>query len=415
MSVPLFADSVASCSHTAAVIGAGTAGMATALLLARAGHRVTLFERVAAPGPVGAGLLLQPTGLYVLERLGLAAQIRASGARIERLLGTTPAGRIVLDLHYADAGLGVHGIGIHRGALSSALWSAVQATGVTLRLGSEVDLVEQASERVIVRQRSAEAGEQFDLAVIADGTFSQLRSQVAIPHEITVYPWGAWWTILRDPERRYEGMLRQTYQHASRMLGIMPVGRLAAPATTAMPCVTLFWSVRRVDEAPLRARGLRAWKEEVLALAPEAEPLTGQIADFDQLIFATYADVRMFPWHHRRVVVIGDAAHATSPLLGQGANLALVDAAVLARCLNMHSDIPAALAAYSRARRAHLNYYQWASSLLTPVFQSDARLLPSLRDMFMGVACQMPGARGQMLSTLTGTSTGLLRGNVKLE
>ncbi len=388
--------------------------MASALLLARAGHRITLFERVSVPGPVGAGLLLQPTGLQVLEQLGLASQIRATGARIDRLLGTTADGSKILDLTYADESPDLHGVGIHRGALSNALWSAIRTTDLTLRLGAEVERVEVAADCATVHHRSGDL-EQFDLVVLADGTFSQLRKHVAIPHEITVYPWGAWWTILRDPERRYQGVLRQTYRDASQMLGIMPVGRLSASTISTMQYVTLFWSVRRIDEAPLRARSLQAWKDEVLALAPAVEPLLAQIAEFEQLIFATYADVRMYPWHDQRIVVIGDAAHATSPQLGQGANLALVDALVLTRCLALLADIPIALAAYTAARRAHLNYYQFASSALTPMFQSDGWILPFLRDRLLPYACRLPGVRGQMLSTLTGSKAGLLRGKLLLD
>ena len=234
MSAPSPSDPVSSRSHTVAVIGAGTAGMAAALLLARAGHRVTLFERVATPRPVGAGLLLQPTGLLVLEKLGLASQIRTNGARVDRLLGTTAAGRKVIDLRYADAEPDLHGVGIHRGALSDALWSAVRASGVTLRRGAAVDAVEQRDECVRIRQDSAAATEEFDVAVVADGTFSQLRAQIAIPHEVIVYPWGAWWAILRDPDLRYQSVLRQTYRSAAHMLGVMPVGRL--PATAVSRC-----------------------------------------------------------------------------------------------------------------------------------------------------------------------------------
>jgi len=132
-------------------------------------------------------------------------------------------------------------------------------------------------------------------------------------------------------------------------------------------------------------------------------------------VFAAYADVRMNAWHDRRVVVIGDAAHATSPQLGQGANLGLIDAAALARCIAMHERIESALAAYTAARRAHLGYYQWESSVLTPLFQSDLRIIPFLRDMSMGIACRLPIVRGPMLSTLTGTRTGILGGTLTLD
>jgi 2-polyprenyl-6-methoxyphenol hydroxylase-like FAD-dependent oxidoreductase len=208
-------------------------------------------------------------------------------------------------------------------------------------------------------------------------------------------------------------VLRQTYHRAEQMLGIMPIGRSPAAADQS-PHVTLFWSVRRDDEARLRKRGLDAWKDEAVALSAEARPLLDEVSDFAQLLFATYADVRMTTWNDRRLVVIGDAAHATSPQLGHGANLGLIDAAVLAQCIAGERDVEKALAAYSAARRDHLGYYQWASGVLTPVFQSDARLLPWLRDATMGLACRLPIVRGHMLSTLAGTKAGVFYGMLKL-
>ncbi|MEA2753092.1 MAG: hypothetical protein QOI41_7235, partial [Myxococcales bacterium] len=68
------------------IIGGGTAGSAAAIFLARAGHRVTLYERVPEPGPVGAGITIQPTGLHVLCRLELYPYIVERGAQIDRLL-----------------------------------------------------------------------------------------------------------------------------------------------------------------------------------------------------------------------------------------------------------------------------------------------------------------------------------------
>ncbi|MEO8137738.1 MAG: NAD(P)/FAD-dependent oxidoreductase [Betaproteobacteria bacterium] len=414
MTVSLPSDTGVQRPRTIAVIGAGPAGMAAALFLHRAGHRVTLFERVDVPVPVGAGLLLQPTGLQVLDRLGLGGQIDAVGARVERLHGTTQRGRTVLDLRYATRnGAAEHGMGIHRGALCAALWHAIQKDGIAMHPGRSVARVRQSDQSAQLRLAGRTYWEDFELVVVADGTFSQLRTQIPVPHTVSVYPWGAWWAILADPERRFDGVLRQTFRSASRMLGIMPIGQ-SPGAAHGVAHVTLFWSVRRRDEAQLRAKGVEAWKEEVLALDPAAAPLVAQVERTEQLVFATYADVRMYPWHHGRIVVIGDAAHATSPQLGQGANLGLVDAAVLADLLARHLSARVALAAYSKIRRSHLTYYQRASSLLTPIFQSDSQLLPMLRDTFMGAVCRMPGARGAMLSTLTGRRTGFFGGRLEL-
>ena len=86
-----------------AIIGAGPAGLASALYLCRAGHRVVIFERFETGGPIGSGLMLQPTGLSVLKDLGLGRNIEALGQRIDRLWGTdAKSGRTVLDVRYGS-------------------------------------------------------------------------------------------------------------------------------------------------------------------------------------------------------------------------------------------------------------------------------------------------------------------------
>src|SRR5579859_7464574 len=101
-----------------AIVGCGVSGMAAALFLSRSGHRVHLFERFAAPHPLGSGLLLQPTGLAVLAQLGLLEQVEAAGARVDRLIGRSmPSGRTILDVGYADLDADLSGLGIHRAAL----------------------------------------------------------------------------------------------------------------------------------------------------------------------------------------------------------------------------------------------------------------------------------------------------------
>ena len=104
-----------------AIVGAGTAGLASAILLARQGLRVHLLERVANLQPVGAGVLLQPSGLAVLRELGLLAECTGLGAPVSRLYGTTAgAGRVILDTRYDDWRPGSFGLGIHRAVLLTA-------------------------------------------------------------------------------------------------------------------------------------------------------------------------------------------------------------------------------------------------------------------------------------------------------
>ena len=107
-----------------AIVGYGTAGQAIALFLSRQGHALTVFEQASEPGPVGAGFLLQPTGLDVLDALGLRAQILARGQRIDRLYGCNVRGRRVMDMRYADHANDCHGVGLTRGSLFEVLRDA---------------------------------------------------------------------------------------------------------------------------------------------------------------------------------------------------------------------------------------------------------------------------------------------------
>src|SRR3712207_1639306 len=114
-----------------AVAGCGPAGLAAALLLARSGHRVTLFDQYDAPRPIGSGLILQPTGLAVLAELGLARRLLRLGHRIDRLFGRAcPSQRIVLDVRYAHLDADAFGLATHRGALFTVLHDAAMQEGL---------------------------------------------------------------------------------------------------------------------------------------------------------------------------------------------------------------------------------------------------------------------------------------------
>jgi 2-polyprenyl-6-methoxyphenol hydroxylase-like FAD-dependent oxidoreductase len=390
-----------------AIVGGGTAGAASALFLARAGHRVTVFERVPEPTAIGAGILLQPTGMRVLQALGLLDEIIAHGARIEKLYGTTPTGKTVLDVRYRYFSKDSFGLGLHRGALFSVLWNAVKQAQIEIRTGVEVTHCDQQSGSARLFSNDMELGE-YDCVIVANGTHSRVRDSLNVPSRVIPYPWGALWAVVPD-DGTTSGMLRQWLRNAEQMLGLMPTGRNYGDA---QPVVSFFWSLPADSLATWREQGLQHWKETVLKLAP-VQPVLDHIKTPEQLTFASYADVQMTYWHDRRAVCIGDCAHATSPQLGQGANLALVDAMTLAQCFEASDNVQQALQLYSCTRKSHLRYYQSASRLLTPLFQSHSKLGSGLRDFGMGLVCRTPFLKQQMSLTLSGTKTGWVFGRLR--
>lgn len=383
-----------------AIVGYGTAGQACALAFANAGFEVEVFERVPEPGPVGAGFLLQPIGLQALWRLGLLDAVRRHGAPVRRLYGENPRGRVVMDMRYADLDTRLHGLGIQRGALFSLLHAAIDGR-VQLHAGCSIEAIDHDAGR-LHDHRGVVHG-PFDLVVIADGSASRLRTQVAAPAINQPYPWGALWCLLPAQDWAHGDELCQRYSLARKMTGVLPVGSTPDDAT---PKLSFFWSLPADGFEHWQQAGPVAWRAELAALWPQAEAQLGEGFDVACLARAAYRDAVMPGWSRGRSVLVGDAAHSMSPQLGQGANMALVDAVTLAECLACEPDRDAALACFTRLRRKHLSAYHRWSRWLTPLFQSDLDTVAKLRDLVFHPLRHVPGSRGHMLRVLAGTQQG---------
>ena len=385
-------------SFDIAIAGAGPAGLATALYLKRAGHNVTIFERFEEPKPVGSGLILQPTGLSVLADLGLLDDILALGSRIERLHGADAStGRTVLDVAMMPNAVAALGWRCTDGSVRRAL-RAVQRSRSPSRRVSRSRLWRPANGRLICgngRGRAVRSGRD------ASGSRSKLRQctgNAGAPRPLT---YGTFWASLRWRGEGFdEHALLQRYDKASVMIGVLPIGR---PGPGAEKMAAFFWSLKPADADEVRAGGLDAWKERVVALWPESEAYTSQIEDFDQLSLARYGHHTMKLPVGRQLAVIGDAAHSTSPQLGQGANMSLLDAAALADALERAPHVEAALEAYAKARRWHVRVFQALSLAFTPFYQSDSVALPFIRGRLVATVARIPPAPQFLASMVAGT------------
>ena len=387
-----------------AIAGAGIGGLAAAAGFARLGHEVTVHDRFEAPGPVGSGLVIQPVGLAALHAVGAGDATEAQGNRIHRMLGREAlSGRRVLDVSYDGPGDPRFGLAIHRAALFDALHGAALAAGARILPSHAVRSVEAGR---LVFDNGRQSG-PFDLVVDACGAGSPLS-----PLDARALSYGALWATVDWPEDTPlpRNELRQVYRGASKMLGVLPLGTVPDQQGRK---AAIFWSLPAEGHAAWRAAGLEAWCAEACALWPDVAPFARQITDADRMTMARYSHGTLRRPHRAGVVHIGDAAHRASPQLGQGANMALLDALALVRAFEAAGhDTHIAARLYADARRWHVRGYQAMSRLFTPQYQSDSRVLPWLRDRVLFPLSLMPPVPGVLTRLVCGDllpPTGSLR------
>jgi salicylate hydroxylase len=221
--------------------------------------------------------------------------------------------------------------------------------------------------------------------VNALGAYSPLSANIACRK---ILDYGALWTNVRLPAEGFRAnTLEQRYRRASHMTGVLPIGKHSVDGTMQ---AAFFWSMKRGALAAWREATLTDWKTDIAALWPAAVTLLDDITSHEQLTFAQYDHFTARTPFTAGVVHIGDAAHATSPQLGQGANMALLDALALARAIESNPDPADALPAYAKMRRWHVRLFQYASAIFTPFYQSDSRFLPFLRDWVTAPLSRLP-------------------------
>ncbi len=355
-----------------AIAGAGIGGLAAGALLSVDGHDVTLFDQFDAPRPVGSGLVIQPVGMEVLRACGAAAEAQARGTPIATMFGDeVDGGRTVLSVAYGKSAER-QGLGIHRAALFGALYDAAKAAGATIVPSSPVTGRDGPSLHVNGRLDGP-----YDLIIDALGASSPLSPLKARP-----LPYGAVWATVPWPENAPfpQDRLTQRYRRADRMLGILPVGTMGDAPDTRLAAI--FYSLKANTIDAHYARPFTAWRAEAHALWPEFDAYLPDTLDHSDFTRATYTHGTLRRPYDDGLVHIGDAAHRASPQLGQGANMALLDARALQRALRQATG-EEALRRYAMARRWHVWLYQMMSASFTPQYQSDSTVLPVIRDRML--------------------------------
>ncbi len=366
------------------------------------GHDVSLFERFEAPQPLGSGIILQPTGLTVLNALGLGQEILKRGHVINTMCGISmPTGKRVLNVDYSSLGHGMHGLAVHRAALFEVLYARVIELNLPVMTNTEISTLSQTGRHVELVDANGNHHGPFDLAVDASGAKSLLHSHAIKPPQRRMLKYGAIWASLNWQDQGFRRhVLDQRYVAAHTMVGVLPIGRHAGVTCDQ---AAFFWSLPSADYSKWKAEGLDHWKQQVRSIWPETESLLDQITSADQLTLAQYGHHTLAKPYGTRIAFIGDSAHATSPQLGQGANMGLLDAWALAFSIgHSNSELATSLSQYAKIRRLHVRLFQSASLSLTPFYQSDSAILAQLRDTFFDPVSRLPVARKLVAGLVTG-------------
>jgi 2-polyprenyl-6-methoxyphenol hydroxylase-like FAD-dependent oxidoreductase len=325
--------------RAATIVGGGIGGLAAAIALHRRGWHVEVLERAPQFTEIGAGISLWPNALHALEALGLADTVRALGA-VEQAGGVRDRrGRWLSRTDNAELTrrFGHPLTVLHRADLLRALTQALPAD--SLRPGSEVSGLHDDGHRLVVGHRGGES--RADLVIGADGLHSAVRRTLWPDAARPRYAGYTAWRMVTEPLTEPPSQGAATWGRGERFgYTALPGGRMYCFATASLPAGT----ASRSSEYAELLRRFGSWPDPVRALLA-AVPA-------DAVLRHDLYDLPPLPSFARgRAALLGDAAHAMTPNLGQGACQALEDAVTLAHCLDTLPDIPSALRSYDLLRR----------------------------------------------------------------
>lgn len=357
----------------AAIVGAGIGGLTAAAALARRGWEVTVYERSPAVRAIGSGIYLFGNGLRVLESLG-ALERTVRGAHWGAIRETRDARNRVTARHRYDASGNSRVVAVVRQRLMDALLACATEQGAALVLNADAMAADEAGVVRFSDGRIAEA----DLVVAADGVNSRVRDSLGLLARRRKTGDGAIRVMVprTEDERRCEdGQKFIEYWSGTRRVLYTPCDDRE-----------IYLALTCANEDPVRALPLdvSAWTASFPHLASLFERIAGGRWD-------PFEVVTLRRWWRGRVAVLGDAAHAMAPNLGQGGGSAMMGAMSLAHYLDRERSIEDSLAVWEARERPLIEHTQRYSSLLSAVTFWPERL----RSVFFRLAARSSWFNGQ--------------------
>lgn len=327
------------------VVGGGIGGLSLARELGLAGLPVVVLERASKLATVGAGIIMNPNAMSVLAANGLASCVRSRSAPYLARETFDHRGKRLSTRDYrplyAEGRLAVGAL-CHRAHLHECLYDGLPAG--TVHLDTRIGALEAGADGVRVE---TERGEVFtgDVLVGADGIRSSVRARFFGPTEPVYLGYRSHRFVV--PNRDGLEHFTEFLGHGTRV-GLVPIGggNLYVWTTFNSPLESRAWSLESLEA--LRARFAELTDSRVRRAFRE-------LTSTDGVVCTDIEEVHQAAWARGRVALLGDAAHALTPNMGQGAGMAMEDAAVLAEALSKaarsEKAVPDALTSYETRRR----------------------------------------------------------------
>jgi 2-polyprenyl-6-methoxyphenol hydroxylase-like FAD-dependent oxidoreductase len=350
------------------IVGDGIAGLTAAIALRQRGFAPELVERSASWRALGAGIVLQPNAMRVLLKLNVGTDIENAGAALRRFKYFAQSCDRLCEIDlvrlWRQAGSG--GVGIGRGELQEALVRV--ARDVQCRLGISVASLQRRNEFVSVSFSDGTTAD-YELVIGADGISSTVRALAvseAKPRYCGQMAWRSLASLRPAAEDEVQFWLGEGCFFATYSVG---GGRTYGSGYVTEP------TPRR---EPVEGR-LARLRKRFASFPRTVQTFLERLERDDQIHCDAVQELDLHEWRSGRVLLIGDAAHASSPMMGQGGCMAIEDAAVLAELLLSSENIDAALDAYATRRRPRVDWVQRQSealgrSALLPAAMRDAVL-----------------------------------------
>jgi 2-polyprenyl-6-methoxyphenol hydroxylase-like FAD-dependent oxidoreductase len=357
-----------------AISGGGIAGLTLAIALQRKGFNVTVYEQAPEIKPLGAGLALASNAVKAFEEIGISEEILRAGKVIGKVSIKNQDGEVLTqtDAEYLSRKHNVvNNFTIHRGDLHKILQSHLQSE--TIKTGKQcIDFIENLDDVTIIFSDGTSA--VHDYLIACDGIHSPIRKKL-LPESSPRYSgYTCWRAVIHMPEGVNEFETSETWGRGKRF-GVVPLANNE-----------LYWFA--CINAPRDSYQMTTAKvPDVLSFFSNFhEPIKTMIkaTKNDELIWADIIDLK--PLKHfafGKIVLLGDAAHATTPNMGQGACMAIEDTVVLRNCLLTHEDPMEAFVAFEKKRISRTTKIVKTSWQIGKVAQLENPALTTVRNMLV--------------------------------